>query len=248
MNRRAIKLLAALFWLAVWQLAALLVGQEFLLASPLKVLASLLHLLALPGTWLAALRSSLRVLLGFMLGSLFGLLLAAGAHKSRWARELAAPLVAAARALPVASFVILAIILVSSRWLSTLVSFVIGFPVIYLAALEGLRGRDRQLLEMAGAFRVPFHRRLLYLSLPQLAPHLRAGAVTALSLCWKSGIAAEVIGIPRGSIGEQLYMVKVNYYTAELFAWTIIIVLLSLLSAFLLKRLMCALFARLERL
>ncbi len=237
--------MAALFWLALWQLAAWAVGQEFLLAAPLSVLASLLHLLAQGSTWLAAAQSSLRVLLGFVLGSLFGLLLAALACWRPWAHELFAPLVQAARAVPVASFVILAIILVSSRWLSTLIAFVIGFPVVYAAALSGLAARDRQLDEMARVFQVPLARRLFALTLPQLLPHLRAGLVSALGLCWKSGVAAEVIGIPRGSIGEMLYATKVNYHTAELFAWTIFIVLLSLLSARLLRLFMDALFHQL---
>ena len=99
---------------------------------------------------------------------------------------------------------------------------------------------------MAKVFRVPFLRRLFYLNLPQLMPYLRAGAVTALGLCWKSGVAAEVIGIPGGTIGEALYRVKVNYYTADLFAWTIIIVALSLLSTALIRGLMDLGIRRLE--
>lgn len=235
---RAARLLGVLFWLTVWQAAALLVGQEFLLASPLAVLASLGRLLVLPATYAAALRSTLRIMAGFLLAVLFALLLAAGSARSVWLKALAEPLVAAARAVPVASFVILAIILVSTRFLSTLVAFVIGFPVIYANVLESIKSRDRGLLEMAGVFRVPALRRLLYVNLPMLAPYLRAGAVTALGLCWKSGVAAEVIGIPTGTIGERLYSVKVNYYTADLFAWTLIIVALSLLSAWLLRQLM----------
>lgn len=244
----AIRGLAVLFWLALWQMAALSVGQEFLLASPLAVLRSLVGLLARPAAWLAALHSALRILLGFGSALAFALLLSALAHRYSPVRELVAPLVAAARAVPVASFVILALILVSSAWLSALIAFVIGFPVIYTAALAGLSARDKQLQEMAQVFHVPLRRRLLALTLPQLAPHLRAGAVTALGLCWKSGIAAELIGIPRGSIGEQLYTVKVGYRTAELFAWTIIIVLASLLFTALLRALMDAFFSRLEQL
>lgn len=245
LKHRSLRLLAVLFWLAVWQFAALAVGQEFLLASPVRVLLSLARLLSQGATYLAALRSSLRILLGFLMAYAFALLLAAGSSASALARALASPLVALARSVPVASFVLLAIILVSSRWLSTLIAFVIGFPVIYANVLEGLAARDRQLQEMAAVFHVPFFRRLFCVTLPQLAPYLRAGGVTALGLCWKSGVAAEVIGIPRGSIGEQLYMVKVNYLTADLFAWTAIIICLSVLSAALLRRLMDLAFSRL---
>lgn len=243
---QAYRTFAVLFWLLLWQLAAMAVGHEFLLASPLEVFKSLTRLLLLAGTYRAALRSLGRILLGFLAGLVFAVLLAAGSSKSALVRELAAPLVSAARSVPVASFVILAIILVSTRWLSSLIALVIGFPVIYINLMEGLHHRDVKLAQMAQVFRVPFFRRLLFVNLPQLMPYLRAGAVTALGLCWKSGVAAEVIGIPTGTIGEQLYRVKVNYYTADLFAWTIIIVALSLLSTALFKGLMDLGIRRLE--
>ncbi len=108
--------------------------------------------------------------------------------------------------------------------------------MLYTGALEGMRAQDPSLREMALVFRVPLKRKLLYLTLPQLMPHLRAASSAAMGLCWKSGVAAEVIGIPRGTIGEQLYGVKVNYLTADLFAWTVVIVLLSLLCAALMRR------------
>ncbi|NLX82538.1 MAG: ABC transporter permease subunit [Clostridiales bacterium] len=248
LKNRLYRPLAILFWLAVWQAAAIAVGHEFLLASPLQVLQSLGQLLLKGTTYQAALKSTGRIMLGFFASLVFSLLLAAGAHKSTLLRELAAPLVSAARSVPVASFVILAIILVSTRWLSTLIAFVIGFPVIYLNLLEGIKNRDIKLRQMATVFRVPFLRRLFYINLPQIVPYLRAGAATALGLCFKSGIAAEVIGIPSGTIGEALYRVKVNYYTAELFAWTIIIVVLSLLASALMKWMLDTGLRRLERL
>ena len=49
----------------------------------------------------------------------------------------------------------------------------------------------------------------------------------ALGICWKSGVAAEVIGLPDGSIGDALYRAKITLSTGELFAWTFVIILLS---------------------
>ena len=42
-----------------------------------------------------------------------------------------------------------------------------------------------------------------------------------------SGIAAEVIGIPDASIGEQLYYAKLYLDTGGLFAWTFVIIVAS---------------------
>lgn len=219
--------LATLFWLILWQILAMAMGQGYLLASPAAVLKELARLLMQPDSWLAALRSGGRIMIGFLGAAAFGTALAFLSARLPLVRDLAAPLVGAARSVPVASFVILAIILVSTRWLSALIAFIIGFPLIFGNVAEGIRRRDRGLQEVARVFRVPGARRLMYLDLPQILPYFKSGAISAAGLCWKSGIAAELIGIPDGSIGERLYIVKVNLYTAELFAWTVIIVLLS---------------------
>ena len=57
-------------------------------------------------------------------------------------------------------------------------------------------------------------------------------------MCWKSGVAAEVIGTPDHSIGEKLYMAKIFFSTDELFAWTAAVILLSFLFEKLVFRLL----------
>ena len=104
-----------------------------------------------------------------------------------------------------------------------------AFPVVYRNVLEGIRGTSRELLEMARVFRIPLSRRLRGVDLPQVLPYFRAAADTALGLSWKAGTAAEVIGLCSGTIGERLYTAKVYFQTADLFAWTAVIVLLSIL-------------------
>ena len=102
-------------------------------------------------------------------------------------------------------------------------------PIVYFNVLEGMKSTDRKLLEMAEVFAIPWGRRMRYLYLPQVKPFLLSACRTALGISWKAGIAAEVIGIPDGSIGERLYEAKIYLDTADLFAWTLVIVLLSAL-------------------
>ena len=93
--------------------------------------------------------------------------------------------------------------------------------------LEGIGHTDRQLLEMARVFRVPVSRQLRGIYLPAVLPYFRSAVSLGLGLCWKSGAAAEVIGLPNGSIGDALYRAKITLSTGELFAWTFVIILLS---------------------
>ena len=101
-------------------------------------------------------------------------------------------------------------------------------PVVYTPTLAGIRETDARLLEMAAVFRVPPAKRVRYLYVPAALPYFRSACTVGLGLCWKSGVAAEVIGITSGSIGEALYNAKILFSTAELLAWTVVIVLLSL--------------------
>ena len=103
------------------------------------------------------------------------------------------------------------------------------FPIIYTNLLEGIRATDPQLIEMAELFQVPWHKRVRYIYLSQLIPYLRSACTVSVGLSWKAGAAAEVIGIPKGSIGEHLYDAKLYLDTPDLFAWTIVIICMSIL-------------------
>ena len=226
-NNQWYKLAAVAFWLVVWQLASILIAQDLLLVSPLSVLSSLTGLVFEAGFWSAVGFSSLRIIGGLLLGMAFGVLLAAASGRSRRLRILLEPLFSVMKSIPVASFVILALIWAGSRNLSVVISFLMVLPVIYTGVLEGILQRDQGLQEMAKVFGVPRIRRFRAIDLPAVIPYFSASSKVSLGLCWKSGIAAEVIGLPSGSIGEQLYQAKIFLGTAELFGWTIVVVLIS---------------------
>ena len=204
------------------------INQRIILVSPLRVLARLIELAPTLEFWSAIGYSLVRITAGFLLGVVAGTLLAALSARFRRVEELLAPALLAIKSIPVASFIILALILFSSRNLSVLISFLIVLPVLYTNILSGIRAADPQLLEMARVFRIPTLRSIRYVYLPQVLPYFQSACGSALGLCWKSGIAAEVIGMPDGSIGEQLQQAKIYLNTPDLFAWTLVIVLVSL--------------------
>ena len=226
-GRRTIRAWAVIFWLFLWQAGAMVINQR-ILVSPLRVLARLAELAPTLEFWGAIGYSMVRITAGFLLGAAAGTLLAALSARFRRVEELLAPAFLAIKSIPVASFIILALILFSSRNLAVLISFLIVLPVLYANILGGIRAADRQLLEMARVFCIPAARRIRYVYLPQVFPYFRSACGSALGLCWKSGIAAEVIGMPDGSIGEQLQQAKIYLNTPDLFAWTLVIVLVSL--------------------
>ena len=221
------RLLAVAFWLAVWQTAAMAIGQEMFLVSPVQALRTLVQLLPRADFWQRVCFSSGRILLGFVLGAVVSVVLAVCAARWSAADALLAPVMQLVKATPVASFIILALVWVRGSALSVLISFLMVLPVLYGAVRTGIAGADVQLLEMAQVFRLSLARRVKAIWLPAILPAFRQGCSVALGICWKSGVAAEVIGMPVPSIGERLQQAKVYLDTPELFAWTLVIVLMS---------------------
>lgn len=221
------KILAILFWIGVWQLLGLLVGNEIFLATPVKVGFKLLELSITFEFWASLWFSFVRIICGFFIGAILGVLLAGIAYKFKAVQIILWPLIAIIKAAPVVSFIILFLILVSSRNLSILISFLMVLPIIYTNVLKGLENTDVKLLEMSKVFKVSKLKKILYIFIPSLYPFFYSACQVSLGLCWKSGITAELIGYPNGSIGEKLYQAKLYLDTGELFAWTIVIILIS---------------------
>lgn len=208
----------------MWQIGAVALGERLLLPSPAEVLVCLARLTVTAPFWRSVGWSAARILGGFALACGLGTVLAGLAARFRPVRALLWPAVTAVKAVPVVSFIILALVWLPSRHLSLLISALMVFPTVYLNVLEGVDRTDAGLLEMARVFRVPAFRRLRDIYLPQALPWFRSACSLGLGLCWKSGVAAEVIGLPAGSVGERLYNAKIYLETPELFAWTAVIV------------------------
>lgn len=221
------KLTGVFFWIIVWQFAAMKIGKDVLLASPVSTIKALITLCGQSAFWSAIVFSLKRILLGFGLAIVAGVALAALSAAFSWAKYIFAPLFSTIKAVPVASFIILALLWVRGGNLSVCISFLMVTPIVYINMLEGFTQVDKKLLEMANVFRLPLSRKIKYIYIPQVLPYFTAACTTSLGLCWKSGIAAEVIGLPNGSIGNRLYETKLYMDTPEMFAWTVVIVLIS---------------------
>lgn len=238
---------AVLFWLLLWQLGSMALSQALLLPAPVAVLRRLAVLSLESAFWRTVAFSFGRIAAGFFAALFCGTLLAVAAARFELIDTLLSPLMTVVKASPVASFIILLLIWVPSHSLSVVASIMMTLPIIYTNLCEGLAATDPAMLELANVFEVPAWRRGRYLYLSQLLPYLRSACAVSIGLCWKSGIAAEVIGIPKGSIGERLYQAKIYLDTPDLFAWTVVIVLLSMLFGRLFLSALDALVRQIER-
>ena len=194
----------ALLWLAVWQLAAAAVGKELLIPYPRAVFLTLAELGKTAEFWRAVLLTMLRITSGYVSGLIVGSVCAVLSARFRVFRDIFAPILHLIRAVPVASFIILALVWIKSAYLSVFISFLMVLPMIWSNVENGIRNLDNGYAEMGRVFGLSPLKILFKIKLPLIMPSFTAAAVNALGFAWKSGVAAEVICRPVNSIGRLL--------------------------------------------
>lgn len=223
------KVVSIVLWLAVWQAASVLVGSRLLLASPLDTAVRLVQLICSPAFLATVWFSLVRIMGGFLTAYLAAVGLAIVAHRWPLVGELFAPAVHALKTVPIACVIVLLLMWVGSSAVSGPAVFLAIFPAVYFSCAEGLVNVDPKLTELFEVFGVRRPVQLLAHVWPSILPYLVGTSKNVCGMAWKAGVAAELIGSPMGSIGERIYQSKVLLETADLFAWTIVIVALSAL-------------------
>ena len=228
LERQLRRLAVLVFWIIIWALAAAAVGQELLLPGPLQVAHRLAALAGTVDFWLTLVRSILRVLTGIVSAVFLGIGVGLLTHKSILARELISPVMTLLKSTPVASFIILALVWLGRSVVPVFISGLMVLPVVWANVSAGIAGRDPLLLEMARIYGFSRGRVLRRITLPTVLPFFRSALSAALGLGWKAGIAAEVLTVPQPSIGKMIFESKLYLETTDLFAWTLTVILLSL--------------------
>ena len=162
-NTRIRKYLIWLFWIAVWQAANLLIHNNIIFVGPLDMIKALAQQAAAPSFWATILNSFARISLGFLGAFFLSILLGSLAYLFPLVKELLDPVMLLIKSVPVASFVILALIWIGSRNLAVFTSFLVVVPMVYVSTLSGLEHTDKKLLEMARVFRMPMWKRIHYI-------------------------------------------------------------------------------------
>ncbi len=225
--KRHSRITAVIVWLLIWQIVCELTGLELVLASPVKVFLSLALHLAQREFYVSAAGSFLHITAGFALAFFAACIIGAAAGRYRLLKDFLAPAVILMQSLPVASFIIILLIWFGSKNVAAYISFIVVFPMIYNGVIAGIANIDAKLVEMAQVFCISPLRRIRCIYIAQVAPYVEANLKSALGMCWKAGVSAEVIGLVSNSVGEQLYYSKLYLLTADLFAWSLAVVVVS---------------------
>lgn len=217
----------AAFWLAAWMLVAALVAQPLILPGPGAVVMALLRLVRDAGTWAILAGSGARILGGLALAAVCGGVLAGVSARSRAFARLVAPALSFVKATPVACVVVLLLIWLGSARVSIAAVFLMALPGVYFSLAEGLAQVDRPLEQMFRMHGARGWRLFCALTWREVLPFVLSCARAVIGMGWKAGVAAELIGMAVGTVGERIYQAKLLIETADLLAWTVLVVAAS---------------------
>lgn len=220
---------ALLFWIGVWWLAAVAIGKAVILPTPLSVIGALWAMLGTGEFYLTCLRSIGGIFSGLILGIVAGTLLAVITCALKPLDVLLSPAVDVVKATPVASVIIVLLFVMTKSVVPMLAAALMVIPILFMNIRRGIASASKDKLEVAKIYNFTAKKRLKYVYLPSVIPYFSAGCKSALGLAWKAGIAAEVICTPKSTIGTMLYNSKVYLESENLFAWTIVVIILSVI-------------------
>ncbi len=227
-----LRLLSVAALLLAWTLGSLVAGPRTL-PSPLAV-AALMATEAASGALLFHISITLaRVAAAFTLAMAAGIALGILMGRSRTADELLDLPVIVALNLPALVIIVLAYIWAGLTETAAIMAVALNkFPNTAVTVREGTRALDRDLDEMARAYRLDRRMRLEHVIIPQLAPFIAAAARTGLSLIWKIVLVVELLGRPNGvgfEIGTAFQLFDVARILAYALAFVAVIVAIEYL-------------------
>ena len=233
--------LISLFWILIWQIISLILDMPLLFPGPISVFKRLLELIITKEFIISSLSSLLRIFLGIIVATILGTVLAVLCSLSKIIHNVFYPILTIIKSTPVVSFVLIIWLFIGEQRTPIIITIMMMLPIVWASVYQGIKNVDKDLLEVASIFKIPFKKQLFSLYMPSVMPYFISALLSGIGLSWKAGIAAEVLCSPKWSIGEAIFNAKYDFNGVDLFAWTVTVIILSLIfeliSTLLLKKL-----------
>lgn len=223
------KIIVTFFWIGLWGAMAYQIDKPLLLPSPISVFMRIIELLTISEFWIITALSLMRITVGILSAIILGVVLAFITANSGFFRDLFSPFQTIAKVTPVASFILLFLVWLERDLVPAVISALMVLPVVWNNVEAGLHNVDRKLLEMAQVYKLGRRITMKRIIIPGIMPYFLSAIRTSIGIGWKAGIAAEVLTVPTLSIGKMIADSKMYMETIDLFAWTVVVIIISLM-------------------
>ncbi|MGL4910885.1 MAG: ABC transporter permease [Romboutsia sp.] len=221
--------LSCVILLFLWQIIALIVKNDIYLPTIDQVFRNLNEIVE-EERFLSDISMTIgRTIISFFIALIVSIIVSVAGYISSLIRNFFKPLNMLAQSIPMMILVILALIWFDKDNAPYIVGVMITFPILYEAILGSMIDIDKNLIEMANIYNINILDKITRIYLPTIKFRIVSIIASTISLALKIVIAGEVYGQPDYGIGTMIQVEKVNFNTSGIFAWLIIIVLISVL-------------------
>ena len=223
------KVLIWLFYFILWQMIAMIVNQSIILPSFLDVLNRLVYILSDVSFYNHLFITLFRVILGTLSAFVLSFIFAILSYDFKLINQALKPLVLVSKTIPNITYILLVLIWFSREMSVFFVTLLILFPVLYTQISTGLLGINPEHLEVLKLYPETYFHRLTKVIIPLIRISLFEGLKGALSLGFKVGVMAEILGQVQPGLGYLMHIARMNFETIDLFAYTAIMIMVVVL-------------------
>lgn len=220
-------ILSAFIIFIFWYFFSKFINSSFVVPKPVEVFYSIKKIifdkLFLQQVFFTVFRSIVAFFISLILSIIFGVL--CGVYDIFY-KLFDLPL-AIIKAAPVVSFILCALFLFTTSVVPIFVSVLMTMPVLINCVANGIKNTNKSYLQMATIFSLSKKQKIKYIYIPSVNEFLFTGFTSSFTLSWKVVVASEVLCLPKYSVGTAMYSAKVHLETADVYAISLVIIILS---------------------
>lgn len=219
----------------IWILLSKLINNEVILPSISSTFLSLIKIVK-DEYFLKTIQNTLfRTIIGFAISLLIAITSGVLSSYSKIIYNFMLPILKFLNSIPTIAIIVLALIWLNNEIVPVFVGFLMVFPILYEAVLNSILDIDKDIIEMAKIYKVRRARIVKDIYIPSIIYNLSSILNSVLGINLKMVIAGEVLSQPKYSIGSSLQLQRMYLNTSGVFAWIVIILLLSKIFDFISK-------------
>ena len=222
-------LLSIVLLITIYGIAAFLLDRSFILPKLDEIVHSFFVIITSKDFISIVLVTLSRFLMGVLISFILALILATWAFYSPGFKAFMEPLYTLLKSIPNVTYIIVALLWLGRNGSVILVAFLAIFPILYNSILSSYENIDPELIEVTDLYPDGKLFKLWHVYLPLIKPGIILSLQNALTLALRVSVMAEILGQVSMGIGRAMNFAKINYLMADIFAWTIIIIIISAL-------------------
>ena len=222
-------LLSCVFFIGIWQLIAIIIDNDIYIPRLEQVTLAISNIFSDRNSLKIIFSSFYRTTTSYILALIFSMILGVLTVVYPFFKYLMEPINSFSKTIPTMVLVVLSLVWFDKDKTPFVVGFAIIFPILYEGIRNNLLQIDKKIIDMTKIYEISLKDKIKKIYVPVIKFYFMSIFVSTFSLTFKVVIAGEVYGQPKFGIGSQIQVEKVNFNTPGIFAWIVIIVVISLI-------------------